>query len=333
MNIKLINTSTIEVEGVAYQVPNCFSFHDERDPSCRRCQVRGYCIEYQEATLPGCFGLLQDESAPECQVCILQSQCAQAQIKHIGANQMPGKIIIRKPIGTVAAAVPVAVPVAEVEPEVVETKMSYPDMEVEALRAELLKRGLPTDGRKTLLVQRLMRDDAGEPVSEVAAVEVEPVAVDASIVMDIVAALQAGQVLQLASTDDGKFILSLGFNGMPVAATKTIDVSDNGAKAVEVTPAPAGKGLRGDAFWQEVYTPEFYAFLYKDSGSGKSWETMTKDEKYAFAEKKLKVEWAKNADPKLDSMAMAQAVQVALGLTKYKPEYAKAAARDALRGK
>lgn len=331
MNIKLINTSTIEVEGVAYQVPNCFSFHDERDPSCRRCQVRGYCIEYQEATLPGCFGLLQDESAPECQVCILQSQCAQAQIKHIGANQMPGKIIIRKPIGTVAAAVPVAVPVAEVEPEVVETKMSYPDMEVEALRAELLKRGLPTDGRKALLIQRLLRDDSGEV--ENAAVEVEPVEVSATIVMDIVAALQAGQVLQLSSTEDGKFILSLGYNGLPVAATKAV-ATDNGnePKAVSIA-APASKGLRGDAFWQEVYTPEFYAFLYKDSGAGKSWESMTKDEKYAFAEKKLKIEWAKNADPKLDNMAMAQAVQVALGLTKYKPEYQKAAARDALRGK
>ena len=66
-------------EEIEVEVPDCFGFFDNMDPACRRCDLREYCVEEQDASRAECFGKLYSEEAPECSRCLDASQCANKQ--------------------------------------------------------------------------------------------------------------------------------------------------------------------------------------------------------------------------------------------------------------
>jgi ABC-type tungstate transport system permease subunit len=99
----------------------------------------------------------------------------------------------------------------------------------------------------------------------------------------------------------------------------------------DVKAVASGPKMRGDAYWREVLTPEFYKWQFEDAGEGKPWNALTKEEKYAYAATH-QATWEKKEDERLDQMAMVEAVQGALGLVKYKEQYARPSQRNMLKG-
>jgi len=57
------------------QLPPCWGFEDDRDPSCNRCKLQDLCRQQKINTKPECFGRLYDMSAHECQMCLVASYC------------------------------------------------------------------------------------------------------------------------------------------------------------------------------------------------------------------------------------------------------------------
>lgn len=373
--------------------PDCFTFHDSVDPSCWRCRVKPLCIVEQDKLKPACFSLLHDEDSPECSLCILESQCTEAQI-HKEGKKMP-TIVLRKPVSAVKPAAPVAAPVAaepEVEVVAVEavaepaptpsepdayrhgtggparlvakpaaTKTVAPkqpakkvvpvedipledaqpaqlpdtfgltDMPIEQLRAIASEFELPTDGRKSILVQRLLANPEVVASLEAAVVEDQAASPSATtlvsqgvttspdVLVELSNMLAEGQSLLLTPTNDGLVIIKA------IGTTATAEVAEvHGGKA-------KGDGLKGDAYNREVLTEGYYNFMYVDAGDGKPWEKHTPEEKIKLATE-AGVEWEKKGEPKVDLMSMFTAVVAALGVEKYKPEYRSKAARDAIHG-
>jgi hypothetical protein len=59
------------------QVPDCYTFADERDPACKRCKLVRECVLARIDNRPECFGQLFDERAEECKACIEAPLCSQ----------------------------------------------------------------------------------------------------------------------------------------------------------------------------------------------------------------------------------------------------------------
>ncbi len=331
--------------------PECFTYHDRIDPSCARCRVRQICIEVQEQNLPPCYGLYHAENVPECRACILESQCTSVQyIKERG--KMP-TIMIRKPatakpvvqVEAVAEEVvskPVLTPKLTVKKVVAVSKPAAPAVEVvdaqpelpdtygltdwpiEQLRQLAGKYELPTDGRKSVLVQRLLRSEdvvaelvvKDEPQDAAKIVETG-LTTSPDVLMELSMRLSEGQSLLMTPTDDGAVIV------------RVIGISPE-ANLVAVPQTSVGHALRGDAYDKEVWTEEYYNFIKVDAGDGKPWANHTNEEKLAAA-KSAGVTWEEHADGKINAMRMFDAVTAALGLEKYKPQYKAKAAREALR--
>lgn len=363
--LQLIGDQIIMVKEEGNEVlrtPECFGYHDQIDPSCARCKVKSVCIEEQIQHLPPCYSAQHDENAPECVVCILESQCIEAQY-HKEGIKMP-TIVLRKPatLKPVTPAQPAAEPestnqvtspeltapaakpalklktpaakpaVAKVEEPAEEDlpdTFGLTDMPIEQLRAMATEFGLPTDGRKSVLVQRLLRSEDVVAALQTKEAQNESAPTPASVVevgfttspdvlMELSMRLQEGQSLLLTPTDDGAVIVkAIGMVGTPVN--------------VGEPAAPAAAGLRGDAYDKEVWTPEYYNFIRVDAGDGKPWEKHTTDEKSALA-KSAGLTWQEHTDAKITAMNMFNAVIAALGVEKYKPEYKSKSARDAVRG-
>lgn len=65
-------------EPVEDNLPECFSFHDERDPACRKCKVRELCREERVKMRPACFGKLFQKNNADCEVCLERTFCKEA---------------------------------------------------------------------------------------------------------------------------------------------------------------------------------------------------------------------------------------------------------------
>lgn len=348
---------------VVNEQSDCYSFYDGRDPSCRRCRMKKQCKQEFEDTRPECFGVKYGQEE-DCNACLDASQCVEFQNRK---NPKEKSTMTKKKCTTVRRRRRNRKPVVE-EPEVEENEEisdengeDYTEWTVADLRAELTDRGLEPKGRKSVLVKRLMADDAvdSEPEPEeeeeeapapkvrkrrtrvrkvVKEEEEEAEEAPASVavptgptplsdlVSAIVATLQAGQTLRVVATGAPVgYTLSLG--GAATGVDGPVAVAE-----AEEPAAPKAKGLRGEAFRQEAYTPEFYEFHHVDCGTGKPWGELTYEEKVAFADDN-DVEWDEHENPRVDNMRMTKALTEKLGLVKYKPEYQKKAARDVLQGK
>lgn len=53
----------------------CFSFHADRDPACRKCKVAEQCKIKKLSILPDCYGKLFNEYNDECKLCIENVAC------------------------------------------------------------------------------------------------------------------------------------------------------------------------------------------------------------------------------------------------------------------
>ena len=62
-------------EGTVSTKPECFSFADIRDPSCKRCIILDECLEQRVLTRPACFGKMFLETSEECRGCIDSGVC------------------------------------------------------------------------------------------------------------------------------------------------------------------------------------------------------------------------------------------------------------------
>lgn len=57
------------------EVPECYSYADERDPACNRCKLMIDCMKVRISNRPECFGRLFDRNAEECKVCLEAPFC------------------------------------------------------------------------------------------------------------------------------------------------------------------------------------------------------------------------------------------------------------------
>lgn len=349
------------------KLPSCHSWFDKLDPSCRKCAVRESCTQRQSETRPECFAELYEADHPECLKCLDKSQCAEESIK-----MATPKIRIKRPAVVVTEPEPEEEPIvaeaedAEVTEAVVEAEdefSPYDDLGIEELRAEATSRKLDSTGKRSALIARLEEDDA-KPVVKPAAPAPKPVAVPVKPVAKAASAPVApkpvavapkvaptpipqkseqkadADVLAEATLAD---LFELMGNGSTLVLTK-----ENGALVLSLCEASGGKQpvatkaaapvasagpkLRGDAFWKEVLSEEYYSWYYEDAGSGKPWGEMTQEEKVALADE-LGVDAASYAhdDQRMANMRMVEQVQKTLGLEKYKAQYKTAAAREALK--
>ena len=136
--------------------------------------------------------------------------------------------------------------------------------------------------------------------------------------------------------DEGKsiFITRIAGTGTDPASF-SLRISDG-----DVSGKKAGRLPRGStkAFEDVVFSEEFKTYAFVDSGTGfanedgtpKGWIQLTRDEKRQFAEANT-IEWEHSDSEQMDMIRMSEAVRTALGIEKYKPEYATRAARDGLK--
>lgn len=343
--------------------PDCFSYYDGRESACRRCGVREQCAIEFEATRPECYGVHPNEFE-ECADCLDASQCVESlkSKKVLEDNDMA-----RKKRTRVRRR-----PAAEVKPEPVEEEVvveeeetgtedgesgeDYTEWTIPELREELEVRELATNGRKSVLVKRLMADDAElesggdeiveedddpepekptrrkrtrvkdvveEPVEEEMTVAEVEEAIPAIAAVADTAAIVDAVLLQIAQA-----IESLVASGTAMVAVAATGVAV--AAQAEAPAEPKSKGLRGQAFWEEVCSKKYADFFYRDAGDGKAWESMTPDEKYEFADA-LDVDWDEHDDVRVDAIRMCKAIYAKLEITKYKDEYKTSAARNAVK--
>jgi len=241
---------------------------------------------------------------------------------------MSKKIRVRrtKPAGIAPAVAKPAAKVIEPEPEQeveVNVDDDYRMWNIADLQAELQVRGLPADGRKSAMVARLDADDAGESAEgpeEEAADDTDDNASEEGVVAgslsDLFDALNDGTSVTITKLGKDKWQFVTG--GVAAAAT------------VAPVSAPKGRGLTGMAFEKEAYSQEFFKWYYEDAGSGKPWNEMTSEERYALAEE-IGASWEEHDEPRVDAMRMGQAVREKLDIAKWKPEYDSRASRKALK--
>lgn len=84
------------------------------------------------------------------------------------------------------------------------------------------------------------------------------------------------------------------------------------------------KKLRGQEFWNEVLTPEYQEME-------EWWGDLDYDGKKKLL-KKEKIKWEAHENESVDLIRIRQAYMEAKGIEKYKPEYQKRAAREAIKG-
>lgn len=112
-------------------------------------------------------------------------------------------------------------------------------------------------------------------------------------------------------------------NGMAVVITRTGE--GKWMFTTGVASVAAGPKLRGKEYWETVLTQEYKEWQ-------EEWTTLTYAEKVTKA-KKMKVTWDRHDDERVDNIRVSAAVQAALGIEKYKPEYRTRAAQERLKGK
>lgn len=57
------------------RLPECFGFHDTRDPACRKCKIKVSCQDERVKTRPDCFGTLYHKNNIQCKQCIERTFC------------------------------------------------------------------------------------------------------------------------------------------------------------------------------------------------------------------------------------------------------------------
>jgi len=260
-------------------------------------------------------------------------------------NEMRRKVRMRK--------APTAATKPEPEEELVEAEAEeeveaepnaddYTELDVAQLRAECEERGLDPTGRKSVLVRRLLADDAGdENAEDEDEEEAEPQPVKREIKRRVVEKAvpqpKPQPKPQPEPEEDVDFSFDAILDALDDGKTLIVKVTEDGYQVsmtsvavATATVVPQTKKLRGDDFWREVLDPEYYKFNYEDAGNGKGWYDMSPEEKVNFADE-LGVEWEEKDDDKVTMMNMVRAIFKELGLAKYKPEYKSASARNALK--
>ena len=160
---------------------------------------------------------------------------------------------------------------------------------------------------KPVLVEEDMDDDADAD---------EEVVVKKTVVKPVDATAAGANMLELLdSMADGQSLVITRNN----AGKWTFSTTD----AIAAASKPAG--LRGNAYWDEVISPEFRAW-YAD------WHNLTQDERIRTA-KKNGVTWKEDKDPRVNIMRATAAYREAMGIEKYKPEYRSRSERAKLQGK
>lgn len=256
------------------------------------------------------------------------------------------------------------------EEEVAEATSVYDELSVDELRAELTSRKLDATGRRSALQERLEADDAKpapKPVVKTAAqaaqsAQAKVAAAKASnakpaAAPKTVAPAAAPKPIQpkpqppIDGDKDTLTVLGSNFqtvleamaNGMTLVIARSSKnewsmVLINSADMVKASPVAAvaagakvaGTGLRGDAYWREVLTPEYYSWYYEDAGAGKAWSQMSADEKNAFVDA-TGVVYEASEDSRLNAMRQVEALLIGTGIKKYKDQYTSAKARDAIK--
>ncbi|KKN62961.1 hypothetical protein LCGC14_0506710 [marine sediment metagenome] len=56
-------------------IPECFTYADNRDPACNRCKLYINCYEERISSRPRCFGREFSSQAEECQNCLEFADC------------------------------------------------------------------------------------------------------------------------------------------------------------------------------------------------------------------------------------------------------------------
>jgi len=64
---------TVEIVGESRS--QCFSFHSDCDPACRKCKISEACEAKRLKILPDCYGKEFDQKSEECKVCIENISC------------------------------------------------------------------------------------------------------------------------------------------------------------------------------------------------------------------------------------------------------------------
>lgn len=321
--------------------PECFGeLYDGEDPECEKCLDSSQC---QEEAL--------EMAAPKIRIkrAAVPVAVAEPEEEPIAVEQELESEDVFEEEPTAAAG------------ETDGDESPYDEMSVDELREELTSRGLDATGKRSAMVERLEADDAKpvkkaapapkvapksvvvpkpapkpapkpvvapKPAPKPAPVAPTPIAIKESdeakvlrgaTLAELFDVLKVGTSLVVSREDKGTWVLSL-------CESEAVSKSGGNGK----TAAPTHK-LRGDAFWQEVLTPEYYSWYYGDAGGGKPWGEMTSDEKEALASE-LGVEFEGSPDPKINALKMVTALLDKLGIEKYKAEYKSSAARDALKG-
>ena len=319
---------------IEIEVPDCFSYFDREDPSCNRCPVRFHCIEEQRDNLPPCFGNVElREGNPGCGVCILESQCVDT-IDTEDNSKMARRRVKRVTVRKRPKPEPKPEPVEEVIPE--DAGLDYSSWSVSELKDELDERDLDTGGRKSVLVKRLLADDAGEEPEEEPEEEEAPEPKPKSRRRRVKKA-KPEVVPEPEPEADAVFglddILLAMQNGQAFVVTRVAECEWQFAPSGEVVAASTGRGrgLKGAEFEKEAYSEDFYKFFYEDASGGKAWKAMTSEERYAMADE-VGASWTEHENSKTDAMRMGQAVRESLEISKWKPEYESRSARRALKG-
>jgi len=246
------------------------------------------------------------------------------------------------------------------------TASDWYQLPVPDLRVECQHRGLPYIGTKEALVKRILENElaaaetpvapapkpvvkpiakvvvapkpvmkvavAPKPVIKTAAVAAKPVAVAPKPVAKPVAvAPKPVAIPKRVEADVNFFTVMLEHLDVGKSITIThVAEPDQWVAALggEVAgTAVVGKHTRKAGIpVKEMFSPEFTVFIYDDAGDGKGWLKHTKEEKYAFAEAN-QITWDRHESEQLDVIRMSAAVREALGIEKWKPEYASRAAR------
>jgi hypothetical protein len=281
--------------------------------------------------LPPCYGKHGDDE--ECSLCLVSSACADVLLtqKLKGQNQMPPIVKIKMPGAVSAQPKPGAVsaqpkpgapapkpvvqklPVEEDKLDAESAASDYAALDLPTLKAHVAERGLDVNGNKAQLIKRLMKADkavANEPEPEKETKEkAAPIAkVDSTAFVGLMDLLNAGDTLVFSRISAAKWAVS---KGTPQQVSKS-------------------KGMRGEAYRKTVLSDEYYAWFYENAGDGKPWSEHSTEEKFAMAQAEG-VEWEAKEDARLNLMTMTEAFQIHRGFLKYKPEYQKKSARDALK--
>jgi hypothetical protein len=126
--------------------------------------------------------------------------------------------------------------------------------------------------------------------------------VASAILLEAVQHLEDGKTLVISNLGNGKFGVSY---------------------SEEIQTAASNK-LRGKSYYDTVTSDEHKAWSTE-------WKQKSYEEKVKFAKKKG-IKWDAQPNPRVDVIHLTEAVRLALGIEKYKPEYRSRSARAALRG-